>query len=107
MTPAAAPRRPRPRFLPGLAALAAALLAVAPFAAARADGPAHGVDCKCRANGTYYRMGERACIGTPDGPRTAECGMVLNVTSWKVTGEGCVVARLPPPPPVGGAAAGG
>jgi hypothetical protein len=41
-------------------------------------------------------MGERACIGTPDGPRTAECGMVQNVTSWTVTGEGCVVARLRP-----------
>lgn len=90
MTPAAASRR-LPHLLAGLAALAAAT-AAAP-GPARADGPVPGIDCKCRANGTYYRTGERACIGTADGPRTAECRMVQNVTSWAVTGEGCVVAR--------------
>lgn len=89
MTPAAAPRRFRPLLL-GLALLAATV----PGGAARAEGPVHGPDCKCRANGIYYRMGERACIGTAEGPRTAECRMVQNVTSWSVTGEGCVVARL-------------
>ena len=92
MTLAAVSRRLRHPFL-GLAALAAV---AGPPVAVRADGPVPGIDCKCRANGTYYRMGERACIGTPDGPRTAECGMVQNVTSWTVTGEGCVVARLRP-----------
>lgn len=102
MTPAAAPRRSRP-FLLGLALLAA--IATVPGGAARADGPVHGVDCKCRANGIYYRMGERACIGTAEGPRTAECRMVQNVTSWSVTGEGCVVAGLSRP--AGGTAATG
>lgn len=102
MTLAAAFRRLRRLLLlgslTGLAAFAG------PPAPARADGPVPGIDCKCRANGTYYRMGERACIGTADGPRTAECRMVQNVTSWAVTGEGCVVARARS---TGGAAAAG
>ena len=104
MTPAAAPRRSRP-FLLGLALLAATATATVPGGAARAEGPLRGADCKCRANGIYYRMGERACIGTAEGPRTAECRMVQNVTSWSVTGEGCVVAGLSRP--AGGAAAAG
>ena len=93
MTFATAPCRFR-HLLLGLAVLAAA---AGPSVTARADGPVPGIDCKCRANGTYYRMGERACIGTPDGLRTAQCGMVQNVTSWTVTGEGCVVATRPSP----------
>lgn len=72
-------------------AVSAALSAAAP---AVAEGTPY-IDCKCRANGHTYALGERACVYTPGGPRIAECSMVQNVTSWTVRpGEGCVVSGL-------------
>ena len=49
-------------------------------------------DCICRAQGREFHLGETACIATPNGPRRATCGMVANVTSWKVSQTSCVVA---------------
>jgi hypothetical protein len=55
------------------------------------------IDCKCRANGRTFGLGERACVYTPDGPRIARCRMVQNVTSWAVEdGQGCVSSALRP-----------
>jgi hypothetical protein len=85
-------------------AVALALLCLVPVGAGRAfaDGVGTGaaapyIDCKCRANGRTYGLGERACLYTPGGFRTARCRMVLNVTSWAVEGEeGCVSSGLQP-----------
>jgi hypothetical protein len=60
----------------------------------RVQGPVPGVRCGCRANGRRYELGERACIGTPAGPRLARCRLVQNVTSWEVEAEGCEVSGL-------------
>lgn len=46
-------------------------------------------DCRCRAQGRLFALGERACLPTGDGPRLAECGMVLNNTAWRVTARPC------------------
>ena len=52
------------------------------------------IDCKCRANGRSFELGERVCLQTASGYRLAECRMVQNVTSWRVEAEGCLVSEL-------------
>jgi hypothetical protein len=45
--------------------------------------------CFCRAQGKTFAVGETACLRTGEGPRIAECGMVLNNTSWQFTARPC------------------
>jgi hypothetical protein len=45
--------------------------------------------CYCRAQGRMFAVGESACLRTATGPRLAECGMVLNNTSWQFTERPC------------------
>lgn len=86
--------RRRPTSIVCAAVLWAVAAIPAPAVAEGPPGPAY-IDCKCRANGRTYGLGERACVYTPGGPRIAECHMVQNVTSWAVqAGEGCVVSGL-------------
>jgi hypothetical protein len=47
------------------------------------------MNCYCRAQGKTFAIGETACLRTSEGPRVAECGMVLNNTSWQFTGRSC------------------
>jgi hypothetical protein len=46
-------------------------------------------NCICRAQGRSFAVGQNVCLQTPDGPRIAECGMVLNNTSWHFTEHPC------------------
>jgi hypothetical protein len=91
-------RRPGPRDrVAAVPLFCLALLTAVSAAAADGVGPgaaAPYIDCRCRANGRSYALGERACVYTPGGPRIAECRMVQNVTSWAVQGDGCVVSGL-------------
>ena len=73
--------------------LLAALALAQPVLAAEATRP---IDCRCRANGQSFSLGERTCLLTPDGYRLAKCRMVQNVTSWQVEVDGCVVSELLP-----------
>jgi len=50
-------------------------------------------DCKCIANGRIFHHGEIACLHLPSGPRLAQCGMVLNNSSWIKLQDGCPVAE--------------
>ena len=86
--------------LPALAAVLAASALLAPNAALAHDpaamsgdvvrAQAHDpMDCYCRAQGKTYAVGETACLRTSEGPRVAECGMVLNNTSWQFTARPC------------------
>jgi hypothetical protein len=70
-----------------MASLAVALVLFPPPAAA---------DCTCRALGRDFVLGHAICLATPDGPRRAVCGMVLNNTSWHVSGTPCVLAAGEP-----------
>jgi Flp pilus assembly protein TadG len=81
-------------------ALAAAALAVAAGPSAAHDPAAHRAEpaqyqlhdpanCFCRAQGKTFAVGETACLRTGEGPRVAECGMVLNNTSWRFTARPC------------------
>jgi hypothetical protein len=47
------------------------------------------MNCFCRAQGKTFAIGETACLRTSEGPRVAECGMVLNNTSWQFTARPC------------------
>ncbi|MFL5512530.1 MAG: hypothetical protein ACJ8CN_08895 [Gemmatimonadales bacterium] len=47
------------------------------------------MNCFCRAQGRTFAVGETACLRTSEGPRVAECGMVLNNTSWQFTARPC------------------
>lgn len=51
-------------------------------------------NCKCRANGTKFDIGDIACIRLPSGSRLVQCEMVLNNTSWKILSGSCPSARL-------------
>ena len=51
--------------------------------------PAQTPDCSCRAQGRAFSVGETACLRSADGPRLAQCGMVLNNTSWRFTAQSC------------------
>jgi hypothetical protein len=53
-------------------------------------------DCTCRAHGRDFELGRSACLSTPNGPRYATCGMVLNNTSWQVSDTPCMPAREQP-----------
>ena len=65
--------------MPAIRHVVLALLVLAsPALAAEATRP---IDCRCRANGQNFSLGERTCLLTPDGYRLAKCRMVQNVTS--------------------------
>jgi hypothetical protein len=53
-------------------------------------------DCTCRALGRDFDLGHAICLATPEGPRRAICGMVLNNTSWHVSDTPCVLAAGEP-----------
>jgi hypothetical protein len=62
--------------------------------------PRHGIECRCRANGRSYQLGEKICLKTPAGYRVAECQMSQNVTSWALAKDDCMVnAQLDIPLP--------
>jgi hypothetical protein len=75
--------------------LLALLALIVPPAAAHERPPVtqaqvhNHAECYCRAQGRMFTVGETACLRTGDGPRIAECGMVLNNTSWRFTERPC------------------
>lgn len=73
-------------FLAGVPLAAPAGFAQTPSSGAQAQ---HGPDCTCRIDGRSVAVGATACLRTADGPRVAECGMVLNNTSWQITRRPC------------------
>ena len=80
--------------LAALLPLSASLEAAAPAAGSdqsQATSP-RAINCRCRANGRTYELGQRVCLPTPSGYRVAECRMVQNVTSWAVDDEDCSVS---------------
>lgn len=53
-------------------------------------------DCTCRAQGRQFEQGQAACLTTPEGPRVATCGMVLNNSSWELSQTPCVSSQILP-----------
>lgn len=46
-------------------------------------------ECSCRAQGRSFEVGETACLRVGESSRVAQCGMVLNNTSWRFTDQPC------------------
>lgn len=66
------------------AALSSCIVVLTAFA----PTPGRG-DCQCLANGRTFHHGDIACLQLPEGPELAQCGMVLNNSSWKKIQDGC------------------
>ncbi len=67
--------------------LAAAAVLVATQGSAAAD-----IDCRCRAAGQSYELGQVVCLKMANGARLARCDMAQNVTSWTFLSDGCPLA---------------
>lgn len=52
-----------------------------------------GPNCKCRFNGTMYKLGEIACIRG----KLSKCELNLNNTSWKKIANECPQVELDVP----------
>ncbi len=74
------------------------ILALAVFAVVTPLGANAGVNCRCRADGRFFGLGDLVCIKTADGPRLAQCAMALNNTSWTIVSDGCPFVWLTPLP---------
>lgn len=54
--------------------------------------PTDAAPCTCRYKGNDYSVGDVICLKGPDGPQMAQCGYVLNNTSWNMTKAPCPTA---------------
>lgn len=94
---------------PGVAALAAALVAMLGAIVHAQTVPSEGlvvgdpphqgpyphIRCICRFNGQEYRLGQIVCISSPSGSTLSRCGLHLNNTSWVPLGVPCTTSALP------------
>lgn len=60
------------------------------------SGDAAQIPCLCLYAGTTYEQAECACLPTPNGPRLACCGKVLNNSSWMFVGDACSLSQNRP-----------
>jgi hypothetical protein len=57
---------------------------------AAAQGAPGAPECYCLAAGRRFALGDTVCLRTGEAPpRLAECQMVINVMSWRVTERPC------------------
>ena len=104
-------RIPSIRVIPMAVAFGLGAWALSP-AVAWAEGPtgvgpsgeAAQIRCLCRYAGTTYEQAECACLPTPNGPRLACCGKVLNNSSWMFMGDACSLSQNRPKDGGGGEA---
>ena len=70
---------------------------LADLAFPRRDQWRHGesIPCRCRFQGTDYRLGDTVCMNTHLGVQLARCDLFLNNTSWVPIGVPCTMSRLP------------
>ena len=68
-----------------------------PFHGVISGATSEAIPCRCRFQGTAYRLGDTVCMSTPLGVQFARCDLILNNTSWIPTGEPCPMSRLNTP----------
>jgi hypothetical protein len=61
------------------------------------DGDGRRIPCRCRFQGTGFRLGDTVCMNTHQGIQLARCDLILNNTSWIPTGVPCTMSRAPVP----------
>ncbi|AXS40526.1 hypothetical protein [Breoghania sp. L-A4] len=70
------------------------LIALLAGALVSATGAFAAPDCRCRADGKYFQLGDIICIGSAGHRRLAQCDMVLNNTNWTILADECPSASL-------------
>jgi hypothetical protein len=58
------------------------------------DGAGQRIPCRCRFQGSAYKLGDTVCMNTHLGVQLARCDLFLNNTSWVPTGTPCTLSRL-------------
>ena len=59
------------------------------------DGDGQKIPCRCRFQGTAFRLGDTVCMNTHLGVQLARCDLFVNNTSWVPTGVPCTISRAP------------
>ena len=65
-----------------------------PFHGVISGATGEPIPCRCRFQGTAYRLGDTVCMTTHLGVQFARCDLILNNTSWIPTGVPCTMSRL-------------
>lgn len=65
-----------------------------PFHGVISGATGEPIPCRCRHQGSAYRLGAEVCMSTHLGVQLARCDLVLNNTSWIPTGVPCTMSRL-------------
>jgi len=65
-----------------------------PFHGVISGATGEAIPCRCRHQGSAYRLGDTVCMSTHLGVQLARCDLVLNNTSWIPTGVPCTMSRL-------------
>ncbi len=58
------------------------------------DGDGKRIPCRCRFQGSAFKLGDTVCMSTHLGVQLARCDLYLNNTSWVPTGVPCTMSRL-------------
>jgi hypothetical protein len=66
-----------------------------PFHGVISGATGEPIPCRCRHQGSAYRLGDTVCMSTHLGVQLARCDLVLNNTSWIPTGVPCTMSSLP------------
>jgi hypothetical protein len=66
-----------------------------PFHGVISGATGEPIPCRCRFQGTAYRLGDTVCMNTHLGTQLARCDLFLNNTSWVPTGVPCTMSRRP------------
>ena len=65
-----------------------------PFHGVISGATGEPIPCRCRHQGSAYRLGDTVCMSTHLGVQLARCDLVLNNTSWIPTGVPCTMSSL-------------
>ena len=68
-----------------------------PFHGVISGATGEAIPCRCRFQGSAYRLGDTVCMTTHLGVQFARCDLYLNNTSWIPTGVPCTMSRLDVP----------
>lgn len=65
-----------------------------PFHGVPSGDTGEPIPCRCRFNGSEFRLGDTVCMRTHLGVQLARCDLMLNNTSWVPIGVPCTMSRL-------------
>jgi hypothetical protein len=68
-----------------------------PFHGVISGSTGQPIPCRCRYQGTGYRLGDTVCMTTHLGVQLARCDLLFNNTSWIPIGVPCTMSRRPTP----------